>query len=372
MKIALLSPFYPYRGGIAQFTDRLYQELIKEHEVNVFSYAKLYPDILFPGETQFVPNPVENPDYPSEQVLNTTSFSSFRKTAKAINQYNPEVLIVAYWMPYVAIALSGVCSRLNKNIKVVGLVHNAIPHEKSFFDKWLAKRFFKHCDAFICMSQQVKSDLQAMDINAPILALEHPIYDHYPDKIDKSLASDRLGLDKDKKTILFFGLIRSYKGLDLLIEAMGELDDSYQLVIAGECYGSFTSYQQLIDLSSNKNNIKVWNQYIPDDQVTDYFSASDVLVLPYRSATQSGVVAIAYQMGTPVIATNVGSLGETVKASNIGLVVSDVSVDSITKGIVEFFESDNLALYLKNLKKEKERLSWGNFVKNVIPFISEE
>lgn len=368
MKIALLSPFYPYRGGIAQFSDRLYREFVKEHKVKVFSYSKLYPDFLFPGKTQFVPNPDPDPDFPSEQILSSTGLTSHSKTAKAINAYNPDVLVIAYWMPFFAIALSRVCKRLNKNIKIIGLIHNAMPHEKRLFDTWFAKRFFNRCNAFVCMSQQVKTDLLKMGVKTPVLALEHPIYDHYPEKVEKASACEKLGIDKTKKTILFFGLIRSYKGLDLLIEAMGELDDSYQLLIAGECYGSFIPYRQLIDLSPNKENIKAWNQYIPDDDVTYYFSAADALVLPYRSATQSGVVAMAYQMGTPIVATDVGSLGNAVRTPNIGLVVSDVTPASIAQGIKDFFNINDRSLYYENIEKEKIRLSWSSFAKAFTDF----
>lgn len=370
MKIALLSPFYPYRGGIAQFSDRLYQELVKDHEVQVFSYSKLYPSFLFPGKTQYVPNPKPNPRLPSKQILNSTNPFSYSKTAKAINQYNPDILLVAYWMPYLAVALSRVCAKLNKNIKIIGLVHNAIPHEASVINKPLTNLFFKRCHAFICMSQHVEKDLVQMGIKAPILALEHPIYDHYPDKVSKESACLKLGIDKDKKTLLFFGLIRAYKGLDLLIEAMNLLDDSYQLIIAGESYGSFTSYNQLIELSKNKNNIKVWNQYIPDEEVTDFFSATDVLILPYRSATQSGVVAIAYQMGTPIVSTDVGSLGDTVRDSKIGIVATDTTPESIAQAIINFFANGDLNLYKENLEKEKIRLSWQSFVEAIIPFAS--
>lgn len=371
MKIALLTPFYPYRGGIAQFSDRLYTELVKGDEVKVFSYSTLYPKLLFPGKTQYVPNPIERAEFPSERVLSSIDLASHTRTAKAINSYAPDILIVAYWMPFMAVALSRVCKKLNKNIKIVGLVHNAMPHERSWFDKPLAMMFFKQCDAFVTMSEGVQLKLQSLGLQVPILALEHPIYDHYPAKIDQSLALSQLGLKTGKKTLLFFGLIRSYKGLDILIEAMGLLDDSYQLIIAGECYGPFSSYEQLIDLSKNKSNIKVLEHYIPDEMVSTLFSASDVLVLPYRSATQSGVIAVAYQLETPMIATNVGSLGSTVADSATGVVVSDVNAEAVAKGIETFFaDEDYKTRYIQQLAKEKARLSWSSFTNAVKPFIS--
>lgn len=371
MKIALLSPFYPYRGGIAQFSDRLYQELAKDDELKVFSYSTLYPRILFPGKTQFVPNPEEKESLPSQRLLSSINPFSYSKTAKAINDFQPDVLLVAYWMPFMAFALRGVCKRLDKKIKIVGLVHNAMPHERSWFDKPLAMLFLKRCHAFVTMSEGVKAKLQSLDLSVPILALEHPIYDHYPAKIDHQQAIQQLGLSQEKKTLLFFGLIRSYKGLDLLIEAMGLLDDNYQLIIAGECYGPFSSYQQLIDLSKHKDNIKILEHYIPDEMVSLLFSASDVLVLPYRAATQSGVVAVAYQLETPIIATNVGSLGSSICNSKTGVVVADVDATAIAKGIEEFFaDADYNTKYEEQLEKEKARLSWSSFTNAVKPFIS--
>lgn len=372
MKLALLTPFYPYRGGIAQFSDRLYQELEKENEVKVFSYSTLYPKILFPGKTQYVPNPIEREDMPSSRILSSINPFTHARTAKAINEYAPDVLIVAYWMPFMAIALSRVCKKLNKGIKVIGLVHNALPHERSWFDKTLAMRFFRECNGFITMSEGVATNLKTLGLSVPTLALEHPIYDHYPAMIDKTVAQEELGLKKDKKTLLFFGLIRSYKGLDLLIGAMNLLDDSYQLVIAGECYGSFSSYQQLICLSKNSENIKVLEHYIPDEMVSTLFSASDVLVLPYRSATQSGVVAVAYQMETPMVATNVGALGSAVRDSGTGVVVDEVSAKELARGIKAFFDEEESThpKYMEQLRKEKERLSWFSFANSLRLFIS--
>jgi glycosyltransferase involved in cell wall biosynthesis len=180
-----------------------------------------------------------------------------------------------------------------------------------------------------------------------------------------------LGIKDDKKNLLFFGLIRDYKGLDILINAMQELDESYQLIIAGECYGSFGKYQEAINKSPLKDNIVVYEQYIPDEMVSTLFSAADVLVLPYRSATQSGVVALAYQMELPMIATNVGALGTTVKDSGTGMVINSVSETAIADGIKEYFSSDLSETYKENLKKEKTRLSWDNFATSIESFLSE-
>lgn len=368
MRIAILSPFYPYRGGIASFSNRLYKELneTEDTEVAAFSFSLLYPSFLFPGKTQYVEEDDSSLFINSERVLSSINPISWMSTAKAINNYNPDILIIAYWMPFVAPALGMVCSFIDKKTKVVALIHNAIPHEKRFFDKAFAKYFFKKCDRFIVLSESVKSDLQMLVPKADILVTPHPIYDQYKERINKSEACRLLNIDSEKKNLLFFGLIRDYKGLDLLIGAMSFLDDSYQLIIAGECYGNFLKYQELIDRSPLKSNIKVFEQYIPDDMVTTLFSAADVLILPYRDATQSGVVAVAYQMEIPIIATNTGALGQTILSSSTGIVV-EVSPESISEGVKTYFEN-NKQVYFNNVKTEKKRLSWASFAKSLEVF----
>lgn len=369
MKIAILSPFFPFRGGLAQFSARLYGELSRENEVKAFTFTTLYPDFLFPGKTQYVTEDDSATVIEATRVLNSINPISYIKTAKSINKFNPDILIIPYWMSFLAPALGAVCLFLRKNIKVVSLVHNAIPHERTIIDKPFAKFFFNRCDAFITMSEPVRSDLLLLRKDAKILLRDHPIYDHYAERIEKKDACQQLNIKADKRNLLFFGLIRDYKGLDILIEAMDQLDDNYQLIIAGECYGSFDKYQQLIDQSSLKNNIVVYNRYIPDDMVSVLFSAADVLVLPYRSATQSGVVALAYQMELPMVGTDVGALGQTIKESGTGLVVSSATQDNIASGIKGYFEKEDVAAFRENLINEKKRLSWDNFSRSIVSFI---
>ncbi|NDV78691.1 glycosyltransferase [Dysgonomonas sp. 511] len=373
MKIAILSPFYPYRGGLAQLNARLYTELSKNNEVKAFTFTTLYPNFLFPGKTQYVTenDPVTVID--SRRVLSSINPFSYIKTAREINKYAPDLLIIPYWMSFLAPAYGSVCLFVNKRTKVVSLVHNAISHERTLIEKPLAKFFFNRCDAFIVMSDPVRKDLLTLKKNAVVLLQPHPIYDHYAERFDKETACNELGVMADKKNLLFFGLIRDYKGLDLLIEAMAYLDDSYQLIIAGESYGSFDKYTGLINNSPLKDNIKVFEQYIPDNMVTTLFSAADVLALPYRSATQSGVVALAYQLELPMIATNVGALGSTVNHSGTGLVVSEPTASDLAQGIKSFFATDDAGLeqYKENLKKEKKRLSWENFTRSIESFFSQ-
>lgn len=365
MKIAILSPFYPFRGGLAQLNARLYSELGKNNDVKAYTFTTLYPDFLFPGKTQFVTPGDTATVIDSKRVLSTVNPLSYIKTAREINKFLPDILIIPYWMSFFAPAYGSVCRLLNKKIKIVSLVHNAISHERVFGERLLAKYFFKCCDAFIVMSDPVRKDLLSLCGDANVLQLPHPIYDHYKEKTGKHEACEQLGIDASKKNLLFFGFIRDYKGLDLLIEATNYLDESYQLIIAGESYGSFDKYTKLINQSSLKGNILVFEQYINDEMVTTLFSASDVLVLPYRSATQSGVVALAYQLETPMIATDVGALGEAVKQAQTGIVVENVSPKDIADGIISYFKNDRKDFYFRNIKSEKQRLSWNTFASNL-------
>ena len=369
MKIAILSPFYPFRGGLAQLNARLYTELGKKNEVKAFSFTTLYPSILFPGKTQLVEAGDTATPIDSDRVLNSVNPLSYISTAKVINNYSPDILIIPYWMSFLAPAFGTVAHLLDKKIKVVSLVHNAIPHEKHFFDTAFAKYFFRKCDAFIVMSDVVKDDLLKLVPNANVLLRSHPIYDQYKERFSKEEACRKLNIELGKRNLLFFGLIRDYKGLDLLIEAIDYLDDSYQLIIAGECYGEFNKYQDLIDKSKFTENIKVFEQYIPDEMVTDLFSVADLLVLPYRSATQSGVVAMAYQLELPMLATNVGALGKTIQDAQTGLVVSEITPRSIAEGIRSFFVDSKKDKYLANIQSEKTRLSWASFTESIEKFL---
>lgn len=370
MKIAILAPFFPYRGGLSQLNTNLYKELTKKGcDVKAFNFTTLYPQFLFPGKTQFVDNQdTATDECASVRVLSSVNLLTYRKTANAINQYNPNILIIPYWMSFLAPAFGIVVSLLNKNIKIVALVHNAIPHEKRFFDKAFAKFFFRKCDAFIVMSDYVEHDLLELIPHAKLINNEHPLYEQFKYTVAHQEACEELSVDLTKKNILFFGLIREYKGLDLLIEAMGYLDNSYQLIIAGESYVDFSKYQALIDKSSLKDNIKVFEQYIPEDKVSIFFAASDLLVLPYRSATQSGVLAIAYQLEKPIVSTNVGAIGTMLKKAGTGIVVDEISPQSIAKGIKLFFDENKKDTCISHIKEEKERLSWSSFTNNLLNF----
>ncbi|MDR2804221.1 MAG: glycosyltransferase [Dysgonamonadaceae bacterium] len=366
MKIAILSPFYPYRGGIAQFSAMLYQALEKEHEVKAFSFLRLYPDFLFPGKTQLVKEEDTAIRIPAERKLDSIGLISSWLTARSIDRFQPDVLIIAYWMSFFVPVYAPIVKRLKKRTTIIGLLHNAVPHEPHRFDIPLARWFFKQCHGFVVMSKVVENDLRSIYPEARYTYNPHPIYNHFGKKLSSGIAKARLGLDANKKCLLFFGLIRKYKGLDLLIEAMACLDDSYELVIAGESYGSFQEYQELIDASPAKNRILVKNYYIDDKDVPVLFSAADVLVLPYRSATQSGVLPVAYHYETPVVATDVGGFREAIEQAGTGVVCA-TEAPALAEGVEKIFHIGKETL-LAHIRAERESLSWEGFAAALVAF----
>ncbi|MDR0864320.1 MAG: glycosyltransferase [Candidatus Symbiothrix sp.] len=369
MRIAYLSTFYPFRGGIAQFNALLYQALEKQgHTVKAYTFTCQYPSVLFPGKTQYVTEKDRAIPIDSEAVLNTVNPFSYETAARKILKWQPDVLVMKYWMSFFSPALAHVANRLKKKgVKVVCIIDNAIPHEPRFFDKTLARLLFNQCTHFIVMSEVVKKDLLSLKPDAKYLLKPHPLYDHFGEKITSAEARKTLNLDVHKKTLLFFGLIRDYKGLDWLMDAMAELDDSYQLLIAGESYGSFEKYQKQIDQSPAKERMNVLNQYIDDKEVPVLFSAADVLVLPYKSATQSGVIPIAYHFEVPVVATDVGGLKETIEEAGTGIICQP-EVASLVRGIEELFAVGQ-EKFIARIQKEKKTLSWEVFAQALVGFL---
>lgn len=373
LKIAILSCFYPYRGGISQFNTYLLNELGKDNIVKAFNFSRQYPNLLFPGKTQYVSKDDNAVPVESIALLDTANPLSYISTAKAIREWEPDLLIMRYWMSWFAPSLGYVARNVNKNCKVISILDNVVPHEKRFFDKAFTSYFLKPNDGFVVLCDAVKRDLLNFKPEAKYLLSPHPLYSHFGKKLDKYSAEELVGMQHNKKNLLFFGLIRDYKGLDLLIEAFSLLDSTYQLIIAGEPYGSFEKYEKLIEKSKYKENIYLNTSYIKDSEVAKYFSAADVCVLPYRSATQSGISSICYHFETPMITTNVGGLKETIGDKGTGIIVDDISPNKIADAIKRFFDNDSnnkcvRNSIIENIKKEKELLSWSNFCKKLLLF----
>ncbi len=275
MKIAILSCFYPFRGGIAQFNANLLQELGKNHHIRAFNFKRQYPSFLFPGKTQFVTDKDMAIKIESTPVLDTINPVTYLSTAREINRFKPDLLIMRYWMSFFAPSQGFVARKIDKGTKIISILDNVVPHERRFFDSFFTRYYLNSNSnhSFVVLSQSVGDDLLREKPDARYRTIPHPIYNHFGKKIDSIKAKESLGLDLSKKTLLFFGLIREYKGLDILLNAFDNLDNSYQLVIAGEPYGSFESYLKIIETSPSKNRIKLFTRYIDDNEDSLFFSS---------------------------------------------------------------------------------------------------
>ena len=308
----------------------------------------------------------------SESLLDTANPLSYLKTYRTIKEWNPDVLIVRYWMSYFAPSLGYITRKMRKHCKVISILDNVIPHEPHFFDAPLTKYFLKGSTGSVTLCEAVSKDLLALKPDSEFAVIQHPLYSHFGMKKERGEAESKLGLTPGKKNILFFGLIRDYKGLDILLEAFRKLDDSYQLIIAGEPYGSFEKYQKIIDSLPGKERVFMDLKYIKDSEVTDYFSAADVAVLPYRSATQSGISSVSYHFEVPMIVTNVGGLKETIGDRGTGIVAESGTPEAIAEDILKYFSNPQIKENcIINIRKEKERLSWSTFARKLTDFIGQ-
>lgn len=368
MKIALFSAFYPFRGGIAQFSAMLFRALEQEHEVAAFTFKRQYPNFLFPGKTQYVESGDNVDRIPAQRILDTVNPISYGRAARKINQAKPELFINQYWMTFFGAAFGAIHKRIQTNCKRISILHNVIPHEKRFFDKPANRFFLKHNDGFVVMSDAVLRDLLTLKPDAKYLRIDHPIYTQFGEKQERESALVKLGLDPSKKYLLFFGFIRAYKGLDLLLEALSELDDPIELIVAGEIYGSFDSYQAIIQNEKLESRVHLFTDYISDERVSDFFSAADVCVLPYKNATQSGITAISHHFNLPIIATDVGGLKETIQHEKTGLLVGEPNPRQIAQSISRYFGESMKDEMSQRIEAEKEANSWGNFAKQIVAF----
>ena len=378
MKIAYLSTFYPFRGGIAQFNASLFNSFKNDlnENINAYTFKRQYPDILFPGTTQYVTADDNAEIIDSKRVLDTINPLSYYSTANEINNFEADLLLTKFWMPFFAPSLGKVARKLDKKTKKIAILDNVIPHEKRPFDIQLIKYFLNSYDGFVVMSNKVKDDLLSLKPNAKYIFQEHPLYNHFGKKLDvieskKKTFGDRYEELKDKKLLLYFGFIRDYKGLDLLIESMSLLDDSYHLIIAGEVYGNFDKYSEQISNLKVGHKITQFVKYINDSEVQELFSASDVCVLPYKSATQSGIVGISYNFDLPVIATDVGGLNEMIVPHNTGFMVDNPNSNEIAEKIKVYFDKEMKVDFEQNIINYKSIANWKSLAKNIIKFSKE-
>ena len=367
MRIAILSSFYPLRGGISQFNASLLAELGKCHIVKAFSFSRQYPNFLFPGKTQYVTPEDEAMPVEADAMLDTVNPFTWVKTARAIREWKADLLVMKYWMSWFAPSLGYVARHCG--CKSVVVLDNVIPHEAHWFDKPLTRYFLNGCTGFVSMSESVEKDLLSLRPDAPHILRPHPLYAHFGEKLPREEAVRALGLEPARKTLLFFGLIREYKGLDILLEAFRDLPEDYQLVVAGEPYGSFDKYQSIIDSLPGKDRIRVFPDYIRDSEVKRFFSAADLAVLPYRSATQSGISSIACHFDVPMVVTDVGGLKGTIGARGTGIVAPEASAPAIRKEILRYFEDPSLQESCHTaILQEKKRLGWDAFCEALTSF----
>jgi glycosyltransferase involved in cell wall biosynthesis len=361
MKIAIIGTAFPYRGGLANFNERLAYQMQKDgHLTNIYTFSLQYPNFIFPGKSQYSQDQVPK-ELTIKRAVNSINPFNWFVTGKAIKKENYDLIVVAYWLPFMSPCLSSIIYQIKKNkySKVVSIVHNMIPHEPRLGDTILNKLFVNQCDAFLALSKSVLNDIKSFDKQKPKALSPHPVYDNFGEMIDQKEAIKELNLDPNKKHLLFFGLIRDYKGLDLLLEAMPLLEKKdITLIIAGEYYANRSSYSSIIEKHQLKSRIIEINSFIPNNEVKYYFCACDLVVQPYKSATQSGVTQIAYHFNKPMIVTNVGGLKEMCPDSKVGYVV-EPNPQAVAKGINRFFKNVNIEDMTQNIIEEKKKYSWG-------------
>ena len=367
MKIVLVGPFPPFRGGISDLNAALADHLSKRHEIHAINFTTQYPKVLFPGKTQFKKGDSAQ-EVDSIRCLSSINPFSWRKTAYKIIDIDPDLVLFRFWLPFFAPAFSGVAKKIRKysDATIMVICDNIIPHEERLLDTRLTKRFFGFIDSFIVLSKKVENELLSFVPEAKYKYSPHPIYSIFNNTLSKEQAKAELKI-ATKKVLLFFGLIREYKGLDILINAMEkiktELED-YTLLIVGECYENENKYTELIKKAGITDNVKCHYSFIPDNEVGKYFSAADVVVLPYKTASQSGIVQIAYHFDTPVIVSNVGGLPEIVDEGKTGYCVEPNS-NAFAKAIKAFYENDNISEMNSNISEYKSQFSWDAMVKAI-------
>ncbi|MEE8341213.1 MAG: glycosyltransferase [Candidatus Neomarinimicrobiota bacterium] len=367
MRITLIGPFTPFRGGISDFNTALFKELDNSHTVQIINFSTQYPNFLFPGKTQYKNNDI-NP-VESEQILSSINPLAWSRTSNKIVEFQPELVVFHYWMPFFAPAFRKIAESVNKKTqaKIIVICHNLIPHEKFRFTRFLTKTFLNKVDRFIVMSESVRSELLNIISDAKHKLVPHPIYNIFGNTIEKRIARKNLDI-KAKNVILYFGLIREYKGLDILLKSVPkikqELDD-FIVIVAGECYENAEKYIDLVEKLKIHDSVDLKLKFIPDSEVSEYFSAADVIALPYRTATQSGIIQIAYNFDRPVVVSDVGGLAEIVLDGKTGYVVKPIS-DEFAKALVKYFRDDNFDQFSKNILVHKKLFSWNNFIDNLI------
>ena len=371
-KVIIIGPAFPFRGGIANFNNALAMAYYnKGDDVTLYSFTLQYPSFLFPGTTQYEDGQAPK-DLKIKTLINSINPFNWITVARKINKENPDFVIIRYWLPFMAPCLGTIARLLNKQIKILAITDNVIPHEKRIGDSMFTKYFVKSCDAFLSLSASVLDDLTKFTDSTFKKFIPHPIYDVFGEKISKQDAIKNLGLNSEDRHLLFFGFVRKYKGLDLMLKAMADERIKVmgvKLIVAGEFYDDKKEYLDLIADLDLSDSIIMKSDFIPPDQVKNYFCASDMITQTYKTATQSGITQIAYHLERPMLVTNVGGLAEIVPHNRVGYVTSQEPKD-IADAIIDFYKHNKEAEFTLNTKQEKKRFSWESFVDGVDELIN--
>ncbi|MBO7342533.1 MAG: glycosyltransferase family 4 protein [Alistipes sp.] len=360
MKIILLGPAHPYRGGLASIMETMAREWqSRGHEVRIYTFTVQYPSLLFPGKTQYVTTPAPE-DLHIERVMNTVNPLNWVSLGLRLKREQPDMVVMKYWTPFMAPCFGTIAriARTNGVTKFVCQIDNVEPHEHHIIDRPCNHYYLGAVDGFVYMSEQVHGELKAYT-SAPALFSPHPMFENFGRAVERDEACRRIGLDVEQRYTLFFGLIRDYKGLDLLLRAWAKwMPEGRKLLIAGEFYASREKYISLIEELGLRETVVLHDRFIADEDVRYYFSAADALVLPYRTATQSGVTQIAYNFSLPMIVTRVGGLPEIVPDGRVGL-VCEPTAESIKDALEQLYEGDTLQRLKDNFAQERKRFSWA-------------
>ena len=369
IKNIIVGPAFPLRGGIANFNETLCQTFVKQGlNSKIISFSLQYPNFLFPGKTQYEFN---DPQYDIEIIpkINSINPVTWLRIAFYIRKENPDYIILRYWLPFMAPCLGTIAKivKWSSGIKVIALIDNILPHERRIGDKPLTHYFVKQCDGFVIMSGSVQAELSKFTSNHHVKLIPHPIYDRFGDKISKAQARTELNLDPTTKYLLFFGLIRKYKGLDLLLNALADKrlrEQNVKLIVAGEFYDNKKRYIKLINELGLAENVLLRDEYIPSELVKNYFCAADMIAQTYKSSSQSGVTQIAYHFDRPMLVTNVGGLDEMISHNKVGY-VTEVNATAVADSIYDFYVNNREETFARNVGLEKSRFSWAAMVDGI-------
>ena len=367
-KLVIIGPAWPLRGGLSAFDEKLATQFTEKGiQTRIDTFSLQYPSFLFPGKSQYTTDPKPN-NVNIDVCINSINPFNWIKIGLKLYREKPDLIIVRFWIPFLAPCLGTILkiAKKNKHTKVISIIDNMIPHEKRMGDRLLSKYFVKTVDGFIAMSEKVKNDIKTFS-HKPVSISPHPIFNHFGDPITKMEARTQLRLPQQDKIILFFGYIRKYKGLDLLIQAMANetiKNSGIQLIIVGEFYEDASTYHDLINALGLQNRISFYSNYIPDGEVKNYVCSADFIIQPYKNATQSGVTPLAYHFEKPMLVTNVGGLADTVPHLKTGIVVAPTA-EEIAKGIETLYELGEKH-FIPNIIEEKKKYSWSQMTEKFL------